>query len=181
MPAEGLNGDYYQWGSKTAAATAYAINGTWSTTAPSTYYGDNTTGDNVTAKGNGDPCPTGYRIPSYDEWNGVLANNTIQRTVGQSGSPYWTGAWINGTTTWYTNAANWQTGIKFGDGLYLPAAGHYNASDGSLNYRGYYGYYWSSRAEGTSSTYSMYFGGGSTGVGYAGRPYGFSVRCISEY
>ena len=47
--------------------------------------------------------------------------------------------------------------------------------------RGYYGYYWSSTASGTSYAYSLRFGSGDVGPGtdYNGKHSGYSVRCVA--
>ncbi|HFK5538437.1 TPA: FISUMP domain-containing protein [Elizabethkingia anophelis] len=116
-----------------------------------------------------DPCPIGYRVPSKDEWNGVINNNN-SNYIGKS--------WIDSPTNYFT-------GIKFGDKLFLPAAGYRNANNGTLNNRGYAGAYWSS----TEGTFAA--GIGSMGLGFGtpslityivgvNRLSGFSVRCIQE-
>jgi uncharacterized protein (TIGR02145 family) len=136
---------------------------TWNTATPSGYFGDNTDGENVTVKSKDyDPCPSGYRIPSYSEWNYLRQNNTKTNA----------GVWTNSSTGW--------AGSKFGEGLYLPAAGYRANSNGTLGSRGYSGYYWSTRKGGTSSAYGMYFDSSSTYMGSTNRTNGFSVRCIVE-
>jgi uncharacterized protein (TIGR02145 family) len=107
-----------------------------------------------------DPCPAGYRIPTKSQWDGVLGNN-IQRTVG----------------TWDSDNTNYSSARFFGDDLMLPAAGNRYNNSGTLYYRGYYGYYWSS-----SSNYAWYlhFNSWYAATKSFYRRSGFSVRYVAE-
>jgi uncharacterized protein (TIGR02145 family) len=166
-PSWQINGAYYQWGRKDQAASAPNSDGNdataiaWNAKTPSGYFG--TTAANSTVKTSYDPCPSGYRVPSYDEWNGVITNNT-RTVVGSLAS---------------ASASTW-SGSKFGDNLFLPATGCRGTSDGTLPNRGSYGYYWSTRQISSTLAYSMYFVSGSTSMHNNNRTYGFSVRCIVE-
>ncbi|MEY3050639.1 MAG: hypothetical protein RLY31_424, partial [Bacteroidota bacterium] len=97
----------------------------------------------------------------------VLANNT-QSIVG----------------TWSTsgsNHTNYSAGRFFGPALMLPAAGYRRYTDGTLFYRSYYGYYWSSAAYGSDNAWNLNFHSGSAGTYYYDfRRSGFSVRCAAE-
>ena len=169
-PSADLNGDYYQWGAKTPVATRDAIIDTWSSTAPATYYGDNTTNTNITTKSLTDPCPPGYRVPSYDEWDGVISNNTKTDL----------GTWSadQSVSTW--------SGSMFGSALFLPAAGDLYQRDGSLFYRGDFGNYWSNRVVDNTFAYHMSFFYSNSGGAYVDNDYdgyralGYPVRCIQD-
>jgi uncharacterized protein (TIGR02145 family) len=139
---------------------------TWNTSY-SGYFGDNTDDANITAKSDYDPCPLGYRVPSYNEWDYLWQNNT-KTNVGN---------W----TTPSISTDNW-AGSKFGEELMLPAAGYRDRSTSKLGNRGSTGYYWSNSPYGSSSgARMMYFGsGGLSSMGYSGRTTGYSVRCIAE-
>lgn len=62
--------------------------------------------------------------------------------------------------------------------LFLPAAG-YRFSDGSMNYEGKYGFYWSRTPTSSYATY-LYFSSSSSSASIDNndRKYGFSVRCV---
>lgn len=119
-----------------------------------------------------DPCPDGYRIPTYSEWMGVVSNNTISRS----------GTWINGTL-------NYGTAIHFGPStsirtLTLPAAGSRNNINGAGgSNRGWLCLYWSSTEmsypyDNSASTTS--FSSNNTLMGYYDRRSALPVRCIRE-
>jgi hypothetical protein len=62
----------------------------------------------------------------------------------------------------------------------MPAAGYRTNSDGTLNYRGNFGYYWSSTEFG-SFAWDLYFFNGNAGTSYGYyRTLGLSVRCVAE-
>jgi uncharacterized protein (TIGR02145 family) len=110
-----------------------------------------------------DPCPTGFRVPTKAQWEGVIANNT-PTNVG----------------TFSSSATNYSAGKKFGDNLMLPAAGSRDFGNGTLNYRGGNGYYWSSTEYGADYAWILYFSIGDAYSNNAYRTNGFSVRCIAD-
>jgi uncharacterized protein (TIGR02145 family) len=101
------------------------------------------------------PCPSGYRIPTVEEWEAEFYS------------------WIL--------ASSYNAAGAFASPLKLPLAGDRNCSDGSLRNGGDYGSYWSSWFRGTSSSSSaLYFESNSAGVGHDSRANGYSVRCIKN-
>jgi len=163
-PSAGLNGDYYQWGGKTPAGTRDAINEPWINIVTDLvgWYGNNTTDQDAKVKSFYDPCPAGYRIPTYVEWEGVFNNNT-KTNIGDMST---------------SDPGNW-SGCMFGDKLFLPAAGcRFNS--GELEYRGRSGIYWSSRMYNAAMAYELSFNSTSAGSYNSFRDEGLSIRCIAE-
>jgi uncharacterized protein (TIGR02145 family) len=123
------------------------------------------------------PCPSGWRVPTKTEWDGVLSNNTVYRTNNNGNT------WVTGTqyAGWVADAANYSTGIKFGDALVLPAAGARADDNGMLNDRGNSGFYWNNSVQEAGTTVGcMYFFNNSQNTYYATRGGGFSVRCVAD-
>lgn len=97
------------------------------------------------------PCPTGYRLPTDTELSAELSS--------------WTGGY---------NATG-----AFASPLKLTMAGYHNNSDGSLQYVGTHGLYWSSTISGTTSLF-LFFYNSTAVMGTDGHSRGYSVRCIKD-
>ena len=186
-PSWRLNGAYFQWGKKptdtnsdwfisksndaasgfaaaptgtdATQANSAAVAGWSSTNAPSNaWYSLGT--DGYPDKTTNDPCPTGWRIPTRNEWASVSG-------------------WSNVGTSWAVSATNYTTG-KIAGNLYLPAAG-FRGDTGVLVNRGQSGYYWSSTSAFTDTAYGIFFTSGSSPNSLEDiRVYGYSIRCIKE-
>ena len=163
-PSREINGGYWYWGRSAEAAAgptatdpnSGAVSG-WNTTgAANGSWADG-------SKTGNDPCPTGYRVPTKAQWDGVIANNT-KTNVG----------------TFSNSFTNYGAGVKFGDELMLPAAGDRSALNGALGNRGVRGNYWSSKESGSSNAWYLYFGSSNVNTDYDTRYYGKSVRCVAE-
>ncbi|MDR1592845.1 MAG: fibrobacter succinogenes major paralogous domain-containing protein, partial [Prevotellaceae bacterium] len=169
-PSKEIFGAIYKFGLKDtiiSQATNIDITGSipwWTNSTPS--------GDKDWNMTDANPCPPGWRVPTKEEWDGVIANNTITRTANGGTS------WSAGTATWSNGEED--NGIKYGDALVLPAAGYRLNSNGTLLNRGGTGYYWSSTANGTNGSNLLFNNGGESTYGIYPRSYGFSVRCLSE-
>ena len=100
--------------------------------------------------GTNNPCPSGYRLPTATEWD-------TERLSWSSTRPY----------------------RAFESSLKLTFAGNRGGSNGSFNYIGDIGYYWSSTISGTNSDYLHSLVSGVS-MKSAGRAYAFSVRCIKD-
>jgi uncharacterized protein (TIGR02145 family) len=160
IPAYGIHGNYYQWGRATIVADASTpdeeISG-WNTT----YAPEDSWSDNI--KTSNDPCPSGYRLPTKAEWQGVLANNVIT----------------------YVSKGSSDSAISFSTGstktLTLPATGSRHNVNGDMFFRSKVNC-WSSTIRG--GLLSWFFNADTTwgmkSVSATDRNSGFAVRCISE-
>ncbi len=175
-PGWEINGGYWQWGRLAQAAPGptgpgageandAAISG-WNTSwVPDGAWTD-------ASKTANDPCPAGYRIPTQAQWQAVINNNAVSDAAGSS---------------WIWDNTNYNSGKKFGDELMLPAAGGRYGSNGVLDLRGYFGYYWSSTEYGAYDAWNLLFGSSGADT-YPTSSYnsgsnrwsGLSVRCIAE-
>lgn len=158
-PSAAIHGAKYPWGSKEPIMTqaedqAYPTTPAWwsgSVINPDGSWSDSYKTEN-------DPCPDGWRLPTREEWVGVVANNTTS-FIGD----------------WTDSADNYSSGVYIGNYLFLPAAGHRNP-DGTQFRRGYAGFYWSTKVE-----VYLYFDGFSSTLYGTGRAFGMPVRCVAEY
>jgi len=157
-------GDLYQWG-RAADGHQIRTSGTTSTLSSSDTPGHSnfiTNGmgsydwrspqnDNLWqgVSGTNNPCPSGYRLPTEAEWDAERASWDSDDAVGAFDSP-----------------------------LKLSLAG-YRYINGSVNYVGIYGRYWSSTVSGTSSRHVHLYSSFAS-VENSGRAYGYSVRCLKD-
>jgi len=147
-------GRFYQWNRRMG----------WSSTSPMINSSGGTTWDYTNDAGTiwasaNDPCPTGWRVPTNAELSILLS---APREWGT----------LNGVDGYFIGNVEPK--------LFLPATGNRYFSDGSLNYVGMVGYYWSSTPFSVSSYY-LSFSSGFFDVNYNNRAYGFAVRCVAEF
>ncbi len=112
-----------------------------------------------------DPCPEGWRVPTYAELAHLTNSSSSFMTVGDQEGRYFCGDY-----TYLDNAPQ----------VFFPAAGYRGSYYGDASDRGYYdGYYWSSCPYGNYACL-LYFSDGKAIMGYSYRANGYSVRCVQE-
>ena len=110
-----------------------------------------------------DPCPEGWRVPTYAELNALKANKSSWTTEeGHSGY-------------WFSGSASYSASVSR---VFFPAAGDRSRS-GDTGIRGGFGYYWSSGPF-SNNAYLLYFGSNEIHMSNFVRAYGFSVRCVQD-
>ena len=112
-----------------------------------------------------DPCPEGWRVPTYAELD-ELNNNYSSWTTDDNGR---SGRWFSGPNSYTASVPQ----------VFFPAAGYRNCGSGDARSRGISGYYWSSRTS-SSGAYRLYFLSGDATMYYDFRADGYSVRCVQE-
>ena len=158
-------GDLYQWG-RAADGHQLRTSGTThiSGSSDTPGHGDfirvnaspwdwrNPQNDNLWQGVNGvnNPCPSGYRLPTYAEWDSERQSWCSNDAAGAFASP-----------------------------LKLTMAGFRGGTDGTLYEVGSNGDYWASTVDGTGSR-DLGFNSMSAGMGSVGRGAGSSVRCIKD-
>jgi uncharacterized protein (TIGR02145 family) len=188
-----LQGAYIQWGKRgpnttgdsrvdwqnapsngslgfAAAPTASNTNATSITSWSSSTATNNSWRTAAGAKTANDPCPAGYRVPTQQEYLGVIDHNSLSTTG----------------TIWTNSATNYGIGIHYGPNgssktLTFPAAGYRFYTNGELDSRGALGAYWTSTTLNTSSSEAFYFTSSSRYVmSNTFRTNAKSIRCIKE-
>ena len=104
-------------------------------------------------------CPAGWRMPTRDEMASLINAGYEWRTV--------------------YGVHGYRFGNSDDSSIFLPATGYSSSSDGSINARGLYGYYWSSNMYNSTNAYHLLFYNTyvspSNVSNYAN---GLSVRCV---
>ena len=143
--------DYYQWGR----------NDTWFTASPGDWQWPqndnawwNTTNTSLARQW---PCPTGWHVPSSNEWQ--QACNTILWTTCVNGMAY---------------------NPLISSKLKLPFAGYRNWVSSNYNAQSVYFGYWSSTTNTTNAYYLSFSNSIINPADYNYRGFGFSLRCIKN-
>ena len=125
-------------------------------------------------------CPSGWHLPSYDEWNTLF---TAVGGVQDEDYPYrWNGAGtvLKSTGGWDEYEGESGNGTDAFGFSALPAGsrGYY----GGYGYEGYFAFFWSSTEYDSYDAYSMdlYYNYDHAGLLGNESAYGFSVRCLKD-
>ena len=113
-----------------------------------------------------DPCPSGWRVPTWSELEELYQNQSysVTNAAGQLGC-------------WFSGAIIYNEEIPQ---VFLPLAG-YREYSGYAYWRGQYGRYWSSTPySDLYGAYHIIFASGHTVMGDYCRAEGYSVRCVQE-
>ena len=112
-----------------------------------------------------DPCPTGWRVPTYAELSELCSNSSSWTTndLGQDGY------WFSGPLSYSSEAAQ----------VFFPAAGYRGYGNGGAYDRGNGGFYWVSRSY-DYYAYGLCFYGSNAYMSFDGRASGSTVRCVQE-
>ena len=117
-----------------------------------------------------DPCPTGWRVPTYKELNKLRSNNSSWTTNVDGQAGYW-----------YCGSNSYTSEVPQ---VFFPAAGHIYYTNGKAQSRGKGGDYWSSkpgRSYGLRRAWFLHFYRDSyTDLYNNDRASGYSVRCVQE-
>lgn len=116
-------------------------------------------------KGEYDPCPYGWRVPTNDELKGVSINYS-SKSINNGVIGYW----LSGSQPYSIYATQ----------VFFPAGGG-RSDDGRTYQRGEWGEYWSSNCnDDYHYSYSLILHSDSNVVNGSPRAYGCSVRCVQE-
>ena len=110
-----------------------------------------------------DPCPEGWRVPTYAELD-ELNNSYSSWTTDDNGQ---SGIWFSGPNSYTATVPQ----------VFFPAAGCRILDEGEAHHRGRSGIYWSSRPVGTNA-YDLGLYSGLVLMDYDNRAGGYSVRCV---
>lgn len=166
-PSWEINGGYWQWGRLVEGAPGPSDANT-PNELPVSGWNTNPAGNNAWVDlnpMNNNPCSSGFRVPTKEQLEGLINPDLNTQTV--------IGTWSNGPL-------NYSSGVKYGNNLFLPAAGDRSGSDGELDDRGNNGLYWSSTRTSTGSLNAFYIDTKFSVVDISRRIAGRSLRCIEE-
>lgn len=118
-------------------------------------------------KTNNDPCPEGWRVSTYLEFQELWMN----RSSWTTNSDGQVGYWFSGANVYDESAPK----------IFIPAAGS-RGCEGYAGSRGEYGLYWTSSPKKfyTDPIFVQFWNDGSTMGDYRDRASGYSVRCVLE-
>jgi uncharacterized protein (TIGR02145 family) len=126
----------------------------------------NTGTESSPTKTTNDPCPLGWRVPTYTELYALIGNADGKGKWTQKDGQY--GRWFDGTQN--TNQTS---------GVFLPAAGYRGYAGSANNNRGVNSGYWSGTPVNDNAWY-LFFYSGYARMNRDSRAGGLSVRCVRD-
>ncbi|MCT4318471.1 FISUMP domain-containing protein [Elizabethkingia anophelis] len=177
VPTQQINGDYYQFGKKTAAANvttpANSISKWDISSAPNDAW--NSGSFLVAIKTANDPCPDGWRLPTNREIN-ALDKGTNKSTAGT----------VQNSATNYSAAKVLTSVFDPSIKMTIPFSGYRSASDGTLLSRGERGGFWSATPNFSNATQAVQWAlydmhPINNNYPWATRSEAISVRCIATF
>jgi uncharacterized protein (TIGR02145 family) len=139
-------------------------------------------------------CPTGWYVPSDDEWTQLVDYIIIQGYPNQSNDPNGAGNALKScrqvnsplggecNTTVHPRWNSHSTHHGFDEFGFAALPGGYRNTNGAVTYLGPYGYWWSSAEYSSSSAWGRYMNRlyGNMTRSFYNKSYGFSVRCLRD-
>lgn len=178
---QGYSGDYDEGVISIENGGVSIITGNLSSNADVYYLGESALDDNWTAPETGafwnlgtdskpvkteyDPCPEGWRVPTYPELYTLCQNSSWgQDAAGTNGR-------------WFSGASSYASDVPQ---IFLPASGYRSYYDGEISSFGDYVHYWSSSINSYSSAKGIWFTDTDVKTANSYRSTAFLVRCIKD-
>ncbi len=111
-----------------------------------------------------DPCPRGWRVPTFSELSSLVVNHSSWTTDASGRIGYW----FSGSSTYSSDVEQ----------VFIPAAGSRMYSNGNVGNRGFGGYYWSSTPAKETRADALWIFSHQVDVSESTRFRGNSVRCV---
>ena len=120
-----------------------------------------------------DPCPSGWRVPTYSELNVLITDHSDWTTNDGQRGYYYSGVL---TTTVYDTHPLGEDKPQ----VFLPAAGYRNGRSGSAMHRDSEAFYWSSRPSDNNTSHLLFSIESIVDMRNYSRGDGYPVRCVQE-
>ena len=130
--------------------------------------------EDAPVKTDNDPCPSGWRVPTYSELNVLITDHSDWTTNDGQIGYYYSGVL---TTTVYDTHPLGEDKPQ----VFLPAAGYRNGKSGNATNRDFSAYYWSSCPSDNNTSHLLYFDQYNVeDMRNYSRGDGYTVRCVQE-